>query len=183
MSLFSEDSMAETDLLAGRTGRTDSDVTDAPWTDPDGNEWLVSLEWKVDGGRFDVAGVAIRALGDASPTTTLIRKVPFGRIINAERARLVDDANTPDRPKVDLEKSLASGGPRHGRHLSDEDLQAVAHFYKEAYGAGLPVQRHVAEKFGVSIPTAGRRISLARQVGFIDDRFVQNRGRARAQEV
>ena len=49
MSLTSEDSMAETDLLAGRTGRTDSDVTDAPWTDSDGNEWLVSVEWKVDG--------------------------------------------------------------------------------------------------------------------------------------
>ena len=162
------------------TGRPDFDVTDAPWPDSDGNEWLVPLEWKVNGDQFDVAGIAIRALGDTSPTATLIRKVPFGRIINAERARLVDRGE--ERPEVDLEESLASGGPNHGRHLSDEDLQAVAHFYKEAYGAGLPVQRHVAEKFGVSIPTAGRRISLARQGGFIDGRFVQNRGRKSLQE-
>ena len=171
--------MAETDLLAGRTGRTDFDVTDAPWTDSDGNKWLVSLEWKTTGDQL--VGVAIRALGATSPTATLIRKVPFGRIINAERARLVDHGE--ERPEVDLEESLASGGPNRGRHLTGTDLQAVAHFYEEAYGAGLPVQRHVAEKFGVSIPTAGRRISLARQGGFIDDRFVQTRGRSRAQEV
>ena len=172
--------MTAKDTPTGRTGRTDSDVTDAPWTDSDGNEWLVSVEWKVDGDQLDVSGIAIRALGDASPTATLIRKVPFSRIINAGRARLVDRGK--ERSKVDLEESLASGGPNRGRHLTDTDLRAVAHFYREAYRAGLPVQRHVAEQFGVSIPTAGRRISLARQGGFIDDRFVQNRGRKSLQE-
>jgi hypothetical protein len=155
------------------TGRTDLDVTDAPWTDPDGNKWLVPLEWKTTGDQL--VGVAIRALGDTSPTATLIRKVPFGQIINAERARRIDRGE--ERSKVDLEESLASGGPNRGRHLTDTDLQAVAHFYEEAYEAGLPVQRHIADKFGVSIPTAARRISRARQRGFIDDRFVQTRGR------
>ncbi len=163
------------------TGRTDFDVTDDPWTDPDGNEWLVSLEWKVNGDQLDVAGIAIRALGDTSPTATLIRKVPFGRIINAERARLVDRGE--ERPEVDLEESLASGGPNRGRHLTGTDLQAIAHFYQEAYRAGLPVQRHIADKFGISIPTAARRIARARQGGFIDNRFLQTRGRSRAQEV
>ncbi len=161
------------------TGRTDFDVTDAPWTDPDGNKWLVSLEWKTTGDQL--VGVAIRALGDTSPTATLIRKVPFGRIINAERARLVDRGE--ERPEVDLEESLASGGPNRGRHLTDTDLEAVAHFYEEAYGAGLPVQRHIADKFGISIPTAARRIARARRGGFIDNRFVQTRGRACAQGV
>ncbi len=90
------------------TGRTDFDVTDDPWTDPDGNEWLVSLEWKVNGDQLDVAGIAIRALGDTSPTATLIRKVPFGRIINAERARLVDRGE--ERPEVGEPEAVEEPG-------------------------------------------------------------------------
>jgi DNA-binding transcriptional regulator LsrR (DeoR family) len=52
----------------------------------------------------------------------------------------------------------------------------VARLYADAYQEGVSVQRQVADRLGVSIPTAARRIMLARDRGLISGRFNQTRG-------
>ena len=170
------------------SGRESWDATVDLWTDPDGTVWRLRLEWKVLDGRLEVAAVDIRSENGASALSpALVRRVPLANIINARRLVLVDSLDGADSPEplseTAITRSLSVGGPDSTRRLADADLQAVAHFYRQAYRAGLPVQRHVADKFGISIPTAARRIARARRGGFIDDRFLQTRGRARAQEV
>ena len=170
------------------SGRESWDVTVDLWTDPDGTVWRLCLEWKVLNGRLEVAAIDIRSEnGESALSPALVRRVPLANIINARRLVLADslDGANSSEPlsKRAITQSLNAGGPDSTRRLTDTDLQAVAHFYKEAYRAGLPVQRHVADKFGISIPTAARRIARARRGGFIDDRFIQTRGRSRAQGV
>jgi len=170
------------------SGRESWDVTVDLWTAPDGTEWRLCIEWKVMGGRLEVTAIDIRSEnGESALSPALVRRVPLANIISTRRVALVGRLEGTDSPeplsKRAIAQSLDAGGPDSTRRLTDTDLQAVAHFYEDAYRAGLPVQRHVADKFGISIPTAARRIARARQRGFIDDRFVQNRGRSRAQEV
>ena len=167
------------------SGRESWDATVDLWTDPDGTVWRLRLEWKVLAGRLEVAAIDIRSEnGESALSPALVRRVPLADIISARRVALVDRLDGADSPeplsKRAIAQSLNTGGPDSTRRLTDLDLRLVAHLYAEAYRAGLPVQRYVAEKCGVSIPTAGRRIGLARQGGFIDDRFVQNRGRTRS---
>jgi hypothetical protein len=54
-----------------------------------------------------------------------------------------------------------------GRQHSDEDLLAVAEIYEAAFQARVPVQRAVADAFGISLSTAAKRIMAARGRGFI----------------
>jgi hypothetical protein len=175
--------MAATKTPQDRSGRESSDVSVDLWTDPDGTVWRLRLEWKVMGGRLEVAAIDIRSENGASALApALVRRVPLANIINSRRLVLAEDLDGVDSPEplseTAITRSLSVGGPDSTRRLADADLQAVAHFYRQAYRAGLPVQRHVADKFGISIPTAARRIARARRDGFIDDRFVQTRGRA-----
>jgi len=87
--------------------------------------------------------------------------------------RLLSDA--------EVEDLLAFGGPVRGRQLTELDLRLVARLYADAYQEGASVQRHVADRLGVSIPTAARRIMLARDRGLISGRFSQTRGARRTQ--
>lgn len=158
------------------------------WTDSNDIEWMLCFFWKVLDGRLEVVDFSIRAKnGDiAALSPSILRRVPLARVINARRVMLVDRIEGLGRPPLSekaIARSLDTGKPNMGRGLTDEDLKAVAHFYREAYQTGLPVQRYVAEKFGVSIPTAGRRILLARRAGFIDGRFIQTRGRSPSLKV
>jgi len=158
------------------------------WTDSNGIEWMLCFFWKVIDDQLEVVDFSIRAKdGDiAALSPSILRRVPLARVMNARRVMLVDRVEGLGRPRLSekaIAQSLDTGKPNRGRGLTDEDLKAVAHFYREAYQAGLPVQRYVADKFGVSIPTAGRRIVLARKAGFIDGRFVQTRGRSPSLKV
>ena len=157
------------------------------WTDSKGTEWMICLFWKVLDDQLEVVDFNIRAKdGDAALSPSILRRIPLARVINARRVVLVDRVEGLEGPSLSpkaVAQSLETGKPDMGRGLTDEDLKAVAHFYREAYQTGLPVQRYVADKFGVSIPTAGRRIGLARRRGFIDGRFVQTRGRTRSLKV
>ena len=180
--------MAATKTPQDRSGRESWDATVDLWSDPDGTVWRLRLEWKVLNGRLEVAAIDIRSENSESALSpALVRRVPLANIISTRRVALVGRLEGTDSPeplsKSAIAQSLNAGGPDSTRRLTDTDLQAVAHFYEEAYRAGLPVQRHVADKFGISIPTAARRIARARQRGFIDGRFIQTRGRSRAQEV
>jgi hypothetical protein len=54
-----------------------------------------------------------------------------------------------------------------GRQHTDDDLLAVAEIYKAAFQARQPVQKAVADAFGISVSTATKRIMAARSRGFI----------------
>ena len=113
----------------------------------------------------------------------MLRGINLRDIADQERQYLIDKGLLACDPQDDrllsdaeVEDLLASGGPARGKQLTELDLRLVARLYADAYEEGVSVQRHVADRLGVSIPTAARRIMLARDRGLISGRFNQTRG-------
>ncbi len=169
---------------------TSTFTSDVVWQDPTDPGLVIAIEWKIQGETLIAEAIGIRSNANEGVTARQVHRLPLGRIINSERARLLEEGTLlsgfqQSKPLSDGEvDDLAStGGPDQGRHLTDGDLRLVAHLYIKAYRDGDPVQRSVANRLGVSIPTAARRIGLAREKGFIDQRYTQTRGRARSLKV
>ena len=81
--------MAATKTPQDRSGRESSDVSVDLWTDLDGTEWRLCIEWKVVGGRLEVIALDIRSgHGESALSPALVRRVPLANIINARRATL-----------------------------------------------------------------------------------------------
>ena len=165
------------------------DVEDHPWVDQAGRNWLLSLELVISGGVVGIGAFAIQPVGHNEPLTgAVLRGINLRDIADQERQHLIDEGRLACDPQDDrllsdaeVEDLLASGGPARGKQLTELDLRLVAHVYADAYQEGVSVQRHVADRLGVSIPTAARRIMLARDRGLISSRFSQTRGARRTQ--
>ena len=165
------------------------DVEDHPWVDQAGRNWLLSLELVISGGVVGIGAFAIQAVGHSEQLTgAVLRGINLRDIADQERQYLIDKGLLACDPQDDrllsdaeVEDLLASGGPARGKQLTELDLRLVARLYADAYEEGVSVQRHVADRLGVSIPTAARRIMLARDRGLISSRFSQTRGARRTQ--
>ena len=160
------------------------DVEDHPWVDQAGRNWLLSLELVISGGVVGIGAFAIQPVGHNEPLTgAVLRGINLRDIADQERQHLIDKGLLACDPQDDrllsdaeVEDLLASGGPARGKQLTELDLRLVARLYADAYQEGVSVQRQVADRLGVSIPTAARRIMLARDRGLISGRFNQTRG-------
>ena len=141
---------------------SNSGSSDIRFTVPGQGEIAIEIKWKVLNDRQEVAAITIEPVDPKVPfEAVLLRKIPWARLINQSRK---DRTKQSRQPTPIRSHSL---GPDSTRTLTDDDLRGVADLYLQAWKVHIPVQRHVADELEISIPTAARRISLARQRGFI----------------
>lgn len=140
------------------SGNQDRHDVVAVWNDDDGNQWLVALDLKVVGRVQGCSAVTVTAQTPGCLLSqSVLRQVPLAEI---ERAAFQTEVIEPT--------PQASGrGPQSGMALTDDDLQAVADAYITARNQRIPVQAFVADRFGVAVSTAAKRIAAARRHGFI----------------
>jgi hypothetical protein len=131
------------------------------YTDSIGRKLLLSVEFKMFNDRPDISAITIRTTDLRSPITRrMLSEIPLDKLFRDELAIEVKQLTRTLRNR--------KGTSAHqGRQHSDEDLQAVAEIYKAAFLARLPVQKAVADAFGISVSTAAKRIMASRQQGFI----------------
>ena len=142
--------------------KSNSDSSDIKFTVPGQGEITIEIKWKVLNDRQEVAAITIEPKDPKVPfEAVLLRKIPWARLIDNARR---DRTNQSKQPTPIRQHSL---GPDSTRTLTDDDLRSVADLYLQAWKVNMPVQRYVADVLQISIPTAARRISLARQRGFI----------------
>lgn len=142
--------------------KSDSRSSDIRFTVPGQGEITIEIKWKELNSRQEVAAITIEPMDPRVPfEAVLLRKIPWARLINQSRK---DRTKQSQQPTPIRHHSL---GPDSTRTLTDDDLRSVADLYLQAWKVNISVQRHVADELEISIPTAARRISLARQRGFI----------------
>ena len=142
--------------------KTNTGSSDIKFTVPGQGEITIEIKWKVLNDRQEVAAITIEPKDPKVPfEAVLLRKIPWARLIDNARR---DRTNQSKQPTPIRQHSL---GPDSTRTLTDDDLKSVADLYLQAWKVNMPVQRYVADVLQISIPTAARRISLARQRGFI----------------
>jgi hypothetical protein len=152
--------MSNIKILKSNRSRQASDL-EAIWSDPQGNRWKITLNWKTSHSSGGINEISIVAYGHtAGITTRLLRQLPLGELGQHKRDH-------------DIKKGLAfeSDHAQQGGHrrvaVTDTELKKVSRLYYEAKTNGDSVQKYIAFKFNISIPTAARRIGLAQQRGFI----------------
>ena len=140
----------------------ESGSSDIKFTVPGQGEITIEIKWKVLNDRQEVAAITIEPMDPKVPfEAVLLRKIPWTRLIDNARR---DRTKQSQQPTPVRQHSM---GPDSTRTLTDDDLKSVADLYLQAWKVNIPVQRHIANELQISIPTAARRISLARQRGFI----------------
>jgi len=152
--------MSNVKVFESSNPRHRADVTTI-WTDPQGNDWKVDIDWKASKSGVRIAGMSIVAYGHAiGLTSRLLRQLPLGEIGSLERDFRASQSYTIDKESF-----------RHGAHrrvdVTDLELEKVGMLYVEATNSGNSTQNHIAAYFKISIPTAARRIRLAREKGHI----------------
>ena len=131
------------------------------YTDSLGRKLLLTAEFKKFNDRLDIAAITIATTDSRSPITRrMLSEIPLDKLFRDELAVEAEKLNRILRNR--------KGTTAHqGRQHSDDDLLAVAGIYKAAFQARLPVQKAVADAFGISVSTATKRIMAARSRGFI----------------
>ena len=175
-------------VLPGNWRSTDSgpqevDLYICPVED-DGTTWVVDIEWRYVGKRFEPMRVAVSCRSEPlrAVTAAVVARIPIGLIQRQARQTLqayADDVRTRREsgsvPEWEAsiadevtELAAAVTGPKRGSALTSADLEAVAAVYKKAADTGFPVTAAVAEHFFINASTAGKRIMRARAAGLLD---------------
>jgi hypothetical protein len=131
------------------------------YTDSIGRKLLLKAEFKVFDGRPDIAAVTIQTTDLRSPITRrMLSEIPLDTLFR-------DDLAIASEHLQRMLRNRKGTTAHQGRQHSDEDLLAVAEIYQAAFQARLPVQRAVADAFGISVSTASKRIMATRRRGFL----------------
>lgn len=139
------------------------------YTDSLGRKLLLTAEFKVFNGRPDISAITIETTDFSSPITRrMLSEIPLDNLF---RNDLAIDSEHLQRMLRNRKGTTAHQGRQH----SDKDLLAIAEIYNAALQAHLPVQRTVADAFGISVSTATKRIMAARSRGFIASTKGQNK--------
>jgi hypothetical protein len=159
------------------------------WRDAHRVPWLIRVLWANVEGRLECAGFEIRSYregaqewppglpardqGPAILTTTTLRELPFATIVadlRREKARVhrgfidflaAQPENQSEADQAALRR-LRSAGTRRTAALAD-----VAKVYRQAWQNGRPPTRAVAAHFKISQSAAAKRVSRARQAGYL----------------
>jgi len=150
-------------MNSGQTSRRQHDFdAEATYTDNVGTEWHIGVEIKKVNGRPGITSMTIWSESIHHPLTRrTLSDLPLLRLFHdalVVESELLSQINRPRRISA----------AHQGREHSDAELQRVAEVYSIAFKAHLPVQKTVANAFGVSVSAAAKRIMAARSRGFID---------------
>ena len=122
----------------------------------------VEFKWAIVSGRDEVVSLHVSSSGkNGIIEPVVLREIPFAELIRAERQRRTQRTQTT--------RNSATTQKKRRTPITDEHLRHVADIYMNAWRHGIPVQRHVADVLRVSVPTAARQITLARQRGYISN--------------
>lgn len=139
------------------------------YTDSLGRKLLLTAEFKLFNDRLDIATITIATTDSRSPITRrMLSEIPLDNLF---RNDLAIDSEHLQRMLRNRKGTTAHQGRQH----SDDDLLAIAEIYNAALQAHLPVQRTVADAFGISVSTATKRIMAARSRGFITSTRGENK--------
>lgn len=135
------------------------------FTDSTGVSWVIGAKVKSTGGRKDIVSLTITPLGApillwAPISRRLLCEISLEKLFSDELSVCADD-------DARILRSRKGAKSHRGRAHREEELGAVADVYMAAYRARKPVQRAVADAFGVSISTASKQIMIARSRGII----------------
>ncbi len=120
------------------------------WTDRRGHTWTVTAKQATVNGRSEIVGVSIKSDSLVPLTKAVLKELP---LIN-------------ERPRSSP-VAVAPVPPRRGVALGPDEFAAIAAVYEQAWSEGRPVQRAVADAFGVAVGTARNRIAHARREGYL----------------
>jgi hypothetical protein len=150
------------------------------WTDPKtGQRVRFEVEFQTDwesGTRAEPRSIKLDVEPETGDfiTAELMRRIPFGTLIEAERQRWRALAleRAGDETQTLESRGYAARfadelGPRRGRALGHDKLREVANIYRAAFDDGDPVVEAVAAAFHISKSAAGKRIGAARREGFL----------------
>jgi hypothetical protein len=152
--------MIDSDSAAKKRKPNSPDVI-KEYTDGKGRKVIVSAEFKIFNDRMDIATITVHAKDSRSPITRrMLSEIPLDVLFRDDLAIESEHLN-----RILRNRKVTTA--HQGRQHSDEDLLAVAEIYNAAFLARRPVQRAVADAFGVSLSTAGKRIMAARRRGFM----------------
>lgn len=172
------------------------------WPDGQRGPWLIDIMWAPIGDRDECIGLEIRSYRerkgerawppelptwDQDPailTTTTLRELPFATIVaDLRRERRAGHVDFTDwlatQPEYQSEadqaslRRLRSAGTRRPAAA----LAEVAQVYRHAWETGRPPTQAVAEHFVISHSAAAKRVSRARQAGYLP---LTTRGKPRA---
>jgi hypothetical protein len=125
----------------------------------------VLIYWGLVGGRWEPSDITIRTLRidiTGPITSTVLRQVPVGRLVDRARAEHYGIASTvafKGEPHQGFVEPWQKGEtPR----LGIDHYQKVAEVYKTAFAAGASPTKAVAEYYKVSASTAASWVSRAR---------------------
>lgn len=152
--------MTKNDFPPKKRKATTPDVV-KEYTDSNGRKLLVTAEFKTFNDRLDIAAITIQTTDLSSPITRrMLTEIPLDKLF---REDLAIESGHLKRMLRNRKGTTAHKGRQH----TDADLLAVAEIYEAAFKARIPVQKSVADAFGISVSTAAKRIMAARSRGFI----------------
>ncbi len=164
------------------------------WPDPRQGPWLLRLMWAPVRGRIECVGMEIRGYretGEGWPPelpswdedppilqTSILRDMPLHSIVSDMRREMAEQSEgfvawlaaqpefaTPE-DQEGLRQLTASWREPPG---SVSGLAEVARVYDEAWRAGKPPTKAVAEHFVISDSAAAKRVSRARVAGLLPE--------------
>lgn len=101
------------------------------WVAPDGRQWVLALEWGEVSGRAEVLGFGIRSADGMTPvTSTALRSVPLGRVVEDQlRRRLADARGAAERQPAPPRRHHGEfpSGRRFAVDVTDESPGIAAH--------------------------------------------------------
>jgi len=136
-------------------------MTDASWTDQNGNSWSIKFDWKFFEHYTQVCGVSIKAINHDEPfTSRLLRELPLGKL--EKQVRALNAKNIKGN-----KKNVFRIADEHQPSISVAEIKRVADLHAQAMGKGESAHQIILSTLGISYPTASRRIRLAKDMGLI----------------
>jgi len=169
-----------------------ADWTALLWPDSQRGPWLLRLRWAPVRGRIECTGLEVRSYRETAEEwppemplwsedppvlmTSLLRDLPLHSIVTDVRQELAERSaefgswlgEQPEFSAAEDQARLRQGAARWVKPRGSAAVLAeTARVYDEAWAAGAPPTKAVAEHFTISDSAAAKRVSRARSAGLL----------------